>query len=203
MFDRAYCINLAHRTDRWQHFLEEQKFLNIPVERFEAIDGKSCGVKPGPPPVPGWSEVSVGNVGLLLSQRTIIKQCMTDKLNNVLIMEDDVEFDKTADIKTLLDNAPTNWQMLYFGGHHREKLIPVNDYWGRCSFTLAAHALAFKKHIFPKLLDITSGLGAPGDLYYAMLQRYYYAYAPLKSVAWQIDGYSDIEGKNVEYDFLK
>lgn len=203
MFDKAYCINLAHRTDRWKHFEDEQKYLGFEVERFEAVNGKTCGMNPGRPPVQGWSTISLGNLGDVLSHRAIILQSKRNKLNNVLILEDDVEFDKTIDLKSLLEQAPKDWQILYFGGNHQSPLIPVNKYWGRCQFTLTTHAVAINKHIFFKILDITSGLGAPIDLYYAMLQPYYYCYAPLKPVAWQIDGYSDIGDKNVEYSFLK
>lgn len=203
MIDKAYCINLAHRTDRWEHFLEEQKFLNIPVTRFEAIDGKKCGLHPSIPPHEGWTVMSYGNLGDVLSHREIIKLSVINKSRNVLILEDDVEFDKSVNINELLSHVPCDWDMIYFGGNHQQPLTPVNNVVGKCSFTLTTHAVLVNKTAFYKILDITQSLYAPIDLYYAMLQEYYDVYAPLKPIAWQIDGYSNIEDRLVTYEHLR
>lgn len=203
MLNNAYCVNLAHRTDRWEHFLEEQKFLGIDVTRFEAVDGKTCGRKPGKPPVVGWSTISLGNLGNVLSQRQIIKRSQEDGKDSVCIFEDDVEFDKMRDIPDFLCRIPNDWDMIYFGGNHMEPLLPISDTVGKCIFTLACHAVIIKNTMYNKILDITENLAAPIDLYYAMLHPHYNVYAPIKPIAWQMDGYSDIEDKNVSYEHLR
>lgn len=203
MIDKAYCINLDHRTDRWEHFLGEQRFLNIPITRFEAINGKTCGLHQNIPPHEGWTVMSYGNLGDVLSHREIIKASIKGRLNNVLILEDDVEFDKSVDINKFLSLIPNDWDMIYFGGNHQQPLTPISDIVGRCSLTLTTHAVLIKKTAFYKILDITQSLYAPIDLYYAMLQEHYKVYAPMKAISWQIDGYSDIEDKPVTYEHLK
>ena len=35
-FDAVYCINLARRTDRWKHVVEQCKKHTLAVERFDA-----------------------------------------------------------------------------------------------------------------------------------------------------------------------
>ncbi len=203
MFDKIVCVNLKHRKDRWEHFIEEKKFLESHgfknFERFEAVNGKECGLLPGKPPYPTWSVISLGNLGNVISQRKIIIEAQKDNLDSVLILEDDVEFDKNADINKFLQNVPENWDMIYFGGNHMQSLSEINDIIGKCNMTLTAHAVAIRKTVFLNVLKITEGLGAPIDLYYAMLHRFINAYAPIKPIAWQIGGYSDIEEKNVEY----
>lgn len=204
MFDKAYCVNLKHRTDRWEHFQKEVEFLNIDVERFEAIDGKTYGIKPGTPPHPTWSIISLGNLGNVISQRRIFKNAIKQNYNSILIFEDDVEFDKNINLeRDYFQHIPKNWDMIYFGGNHVKPLIPVNEYVGRCLFTLTAHAIIFKDTTYYKIMSLTSGLGAPIDLYYSMLHEDFNVYAPLKPIAWQMSGYSDIADKEVDYTCLK
>jgi hypothetical protein len=39
-FDKIYCINLDRRIDRWEHFLNQSKKINLDnFERVSAIDG--------------------------------------------------------------------------------------------------------------------------------------------------------------------
>lgn len=197
--DAAYVINLKARTDRWEHFQAEQKFLNLPVKRFNAIDGKTCGIHPAIPPYPGWTVMSYGNLGNVLSQRAILEEAKKNKYDNVLILEDDVEFDKTANIDKFLDKVPYNWDMIYFGGNHMTPLLPINKTVGKCVYTLTAHAILIRNTMYDKLLEVTKGLWAPIDLYYSLVQTTNNVYAPLQPIAWQIAGYSDIEEKHVDY----
>jgi len=73
-FDKIYCINLNHRTDRWLESLQEFKKLGIDsdVERFEA------------------HELKPGIKGCTKSHYEIIKLAKKNKYKNVLIFEDDV-----------------------------------------------------------------------------------------------------------------
>ena len=77
-FDAIYCINLDKRPDRWEWVKKEFEKMGIEdkVKRFPAFD------------------VNKKHVGCALSHRYIIKLAKENKYNNVLILEDDIYFNK-------------------------------------------------------------------------------------------------------------
>ena len=87
MFERVYCINLARRAERWQEFtsgLPDDWPFPQP-ERFEAIDGERC-------PPPAWWNTSPGAWGCWRSHVAILKRCLNEGIDSVLILEDDAIF---------------------------------------------------------------------------------------------------------------
>jgi len=75
IFELGYLINLKERTDRWELCDHEFYKINYYPQRFEAIKNE------------------VGKIGCFLSHLEILKQAQREN-KNVLIMEDDVEFDE-------------------------------------------------------------------------------------------------------------
>lgn len=201
-FEQVYLINLDRRKDRLDQFNVIAEKNNISYTRFAAIDGSKLDTKPGEPPHPGWSTISVGNYGNVISQRSVIQDAISNNYSSILILEDDVEFSSESDINSFLDNVPSNWDMLYFGGNHQGKLSPIDDQIGRCTFTLTAHSVGIKNTMYEDILYQTSYFNVPIDLSYAMMHKNYTVYSPLKSISWQSAGYSDIEEKVVDYSTI-
>jgi hypothetical protein len=142
----------------------------------------------------------MGNYANVLSQCHIIESVSLAGCESVLILEDDVEFNCTAqDINDYLSLVPNNWDMIYFGGNHQAPLIPIDDKVGRCQFTLTAHAVGIRKTMFKHILHFCRNADRPIDLYYAQLHNQYNVYCPLKGLATQMNGYSDIENREVDY----
>jgi len=127
-FDKIYCINLDHRTDRWDHAKKELLKYNILdlVTRFSGCTGKN------------------GETSYTFATKSHI-ECIKDaKINNyknILILEDDFKFitekwDGDQFIKSdptdIINNAiqqikNIHWDMLYFA--YRPKLpIQFIDY---------------------------------------------------------------------------
>lgn len=115
-FDRIYCINLDKRPNRWDLMQTEFRKIGIldKVERFSAIEN----VNP--------------EKGCFESHLQCIFSAKKDKLNNVLIFEDDVAFLKCYDerkfdnsIKTL--KKQEKWEFFYLGGLER-RIKPRKTY---------------------------------------------------------------------------
>jgi GR25 family glycosyltransferase involved in LPS biosynthesis len=135
-FSKIYCINLDERKDKWIKVQKEFKKYNIIPERVSGIKYKG-------------NEFDIrfkGAVGLSLTILNIIKNAKKEKLDNVLIFEDDVIF-KKRDILNILKKAiselPKNWEIFTLGGNLQKKTIPYSqhlsknvDSWGTQAWSI-------------------------------------------------------------------
>ena len=96
VFDKIVCINLKKRPEKRDFIKKQAKEYDLDIEFFDAIEIPENPAK-----------------GCLKSHLNILKQAKKDKLNNILILEDDCKFLK----KCYLQEIPTNWDMLYIGGN--------------------------------------------------------------------------------------
>jgi glycosyl transferase family 25 len=101
-FDKIYCINLKHRTDRYNSSLKFFRKLNINVKYFLA-DKHPNG----------------GRYGCFDSHINVIKDAFYNNYNNILIFEDDVKIAKYYS-NNLLNKAiyfmnNNDWDIFYLG----------------------------------------------------------------------------------------
>lgn len=110
-FEQIHCINLDHRTDRWETCLEEFSKVDIQsrVQRFSAI----AHTEPF--------------IGFCKSQIAVLKLC-SEAAAPVLVLEDDVMFQaNTSEILSLaIAQLPVNWEILYLGA-----MVFKGDFKGR------------------------------------------------------------------------
>jgi len=214
-FSKIYCINLDKRVDRYEESLIEFKKLNIDVERVSAIDGKSI-FKPGL----NWS---AGAYGLLLTHIKLMESVISNKYDNVLILEDDVMFNNNFNeiFNERISALPNDWDFLYLGGNnlfHRGRFTLVNkdknfiinssNYYTlnyelcKTTWTQCAHAVAINSKIYNLLMqEISRNLTQPIDVTFCGLQNSgCNAYTFLPSLARQRASFSDIENKSVDYN---
>lgn len=201
-FDLTLVVNLPRRADRREHITKQADEFGYRANIYPAFDGSTLTTKPGKPRNPTWSTISMGNYGNVLSQRAVIEIAKDSGAESLLIIEDDCEFRDIDGISDYLENIPDNWDMMYFGGNHQESLVPIDDKIGRCKFTLTAHAVGIRRHLFDHILYFTQDASMPIDLYYAYLHKQYNVYCPLVGLATQLNGYSDIENKEVDYSAI-
>lgn len=112
LFERTYIINLPERADRRQEIQAELKLIGadlVPgkVEFFQAIKPTDYGVFPS-------REV----LGCFLSHLHILRIAKAEKLENILIIEDDLAISKriqkvTQSLPDFLQN--TDWDILFLG----------------------------------------------------------------------------------------
>ena len=197
-FDEIYCINLDHRTDRWEHVQKEFEKVGIldRVKRFSAIKEDN------------------GNVGLIKSNLAIIEMAKSKDLNNVLVFEDDIKFivdDPEKHLKNAISQIGNlDWSLFYLGANTHEKLIKIKPNLILLKNAYATHSLAYNKKIYDKVIQKykkTKMIKKKKDIidvYLArQIQRKHVCLMVNPMLTTQISDYSDIEKRLVDYSFIE
>ena len=192
-----FYINLEHRTDRKAHVEQEMEILGMNAVRFNAI------------------QMTNGAIGCTMSHLHILKYALDNKLDHVLIMEDDITFLHPTIFKkqfnTFIENHTNNWDVILFAGNNippYEKIDNTCIKITRCQTTTGY--LVNGHYINTLMQNIKVGLTQliknptqhslyAIDIYWAILQSTgnWYLIIPLTVI--QKDGYSDIEHKHINY----
>lgn len=200
VFDRCYCVNLNRRADRWDEFQARvpDRWPFPVIERFPAIDGQQ--VKP-----PTWFKAGAGAWGCYRSHLAIIERCISDKVNSVLILEDDAIFraDFIGEVLGWMSHVPGDWEWMYFGGQHLKPPKSLNEHLVEAVNVNRTHAYALRGDGLKKVYDHlhqweswkkTSHI----DHHYGVLHSKMKVYAPAKRwFVGQAAGKSNIAGKDV------
>jgi len=195
-FDKAFCINLERRKDRWQNAKSKFELLNIEVDRITAVDGSLFNL-----PLKPISDTigSPGAIGCSLSHLFIMKTAKYLNLKNYIVFEDDVEFSENFVYKftQILNNElPEDWDILYLGGHHLEKPTKISENVYKCKYTVTTHAIAFNESIYDLFIKKLNDLSKTCDVHLADEHKNINAYAVYPPLCWQYLGYSDILKRN-------
>lgn len=202
-FPQIYCINLDYRTDRWSECQEEFAKHNLIVKRFSAFDGKNLEKIEG---------LSPGKVGAIYSHREVIKFAKDNQFENILILEDDVEFDDNLNkmFFEFINEIPKNWDMIFFGANHsknniwmKEPLIEVSNHVYKIIRSYANHCYVVRHAAYDRLIEVLSKKDKPSDVLISDIQGELNCYLFRPHLAWQRASYSDIEEEFVDYTFLK
>jgi len=202
-FSEVYCINLEKRVDRWKECEKEFKKHNLSVKKFSAIDGNLLY------PIEGLNS---GQVGAIHSHKSLIEYAKSNKLDNILILEDDVEFhDNLQELfSVFIEEVPKDWDMIFFGANHsenniwmREPLIRVTNHVFKIIRSYANHCYAVKNTVYEKLIFTLEKKSKPSDVLVSDIQSELNCYLFRPHLAWQRPSYSDIEKKFTDYAFLK
>ena len=150
-FTRTYAINLPERQDRRRELFSELMSQNVRLETrrlvlFEAVR-----------PAAADGFMNRGARGCFLSHRDILRQAMKDRLESILVLEDDVMFSPL--IRKRLETIEAElrertWGFAYLG--HTLKLAPSPD--GRCLVPyrvniLTTHCYALHRSVIPSVVD--------------------------------------------------
>ena len=141
IFDEIWCINLDHRTDRWEHAqLEFKKVgINDRVQRFSAIRDDD------------------GRLGLIKSFQSLFEYAQNKKLNNIFIFEDDVKFinNPNENMKKAVEQSKNiDWDMFYLGANTHNKLIKIKPNLVLLKNAYSAHAIGYNKSLFDTVVEL-------------------------------------------------
>ena len=195
-FDNIYIINLKKRTDRLCHIKQELDKINCDIYTiYEAIDGSTLNVN---------TKIKKGNYALCLTTKNILKEAKEKKFEKILILEDDVIFkDKfNENFNNTIEHLPDDWDLFYMGANHMKPKIEYNDKIDKLTYSYAAHFLGVKNTIYDVIIENIDRGEIENDVLYANLQSYYNAYCSKKQHVKQLASFSDIELRNVNYDFI-
>lgn len=197
-FDEIYCINLDERTDRWEHAQKEFTKAGIldRVIRFSAIRDID------------------GRVGVIKSNVEIVKIAKQKKLKNVLVFEDDFEFivDNPQQVlqQSLNQVGEIKWCLFYLGANTHEKLIKFKPNLILLRNAFAVHSMAYSNLIYDEFLMKFENIKTIRtfddilDVYLAKkIQDKYVSLMVNPMMTTQMNSYSDIEKRVVNYDFIE
>lgn len=109
----AFYINLDHRTDRKTHVESELQKIGIGAQRFNAIKMKN------------------GAIGCSMSHLKILEEAHKNRLEHVLIVEDDITFLKPEKFKKQINHFfelhGNNWDVVLFAGNNMPPYQTVDD----------------------------------------------------------------------------
>lgn len=190
-------INLDRRPDRCQWFKANCRIEG--VERFSAVDAKNPTE-----PMPEWWRAGKGAWGCQLSHRDVIRKAIANRVDAVMVFEDDAVFGEGfADkARKYLEAVPKDWQQVYLGGQHLRAALPVNPQVVRAFNVNRAHAYLIRGESlqrFSNHLDYcnqTPTAKQHVDYRYGALHPQIQCYAPVRWLVGQRGGISDI-GKSV------
>lgn len=188
MWDKAICINLDKRTDRWVQCQQEFSNWGINVERFPALTGFN------------------GMHGLHLSNQTVFKLYAGKQL---LVLEDDVVFNRP--FLSLIDaynDLPTDWDMLYLGGNANQPQKRFSNWLYRAHGILTTHAILYSPKMtqwladnmeVPEVVDRQNTI----DVWFTKeIQTKFNCFIAYPQIAGQRFGYSDICGMDINYKYF-
>lgn len=191
-----FVINLKEREDRRRHI--ESELARIGCSRFtlfEAVKGQKTQ----------RGGLRAGAIGLIQTYLLIHERCRD---RNVLLIEDDCVFaeDFNQKMELYTSNIPKNWDMIYFGANHNyhvgKKTEKINDFCVKLNNSFTTHCVLLKSNVFSDVAEGIKNLAVPVDVMMAKLQKKYNAYSSIPALTNQLPGFSDIEEKVVDYDWL-
>ncbi len=196
VFQKAFYINLNYRTDRRSHIESELKKIDLETERFAAIE-----------PTEKLAFSSIGHRGCVLSHRAIIQKAYDEKLQNILIFEDDCyfsdDFNTTSELIIIDLVNIQRWDLLFFYYESccgRSKTKTISDNLKYVEGTFKTHCYGVNHKSYGKILDIIDSDIDAIDHIYMNASTELDVLASTKEVAKQMSGYSDTAGAIVDYD---
>lgn len=183
--DKVVYINLAKRPDRRKHMEKFTKTFGDKVIRFEAIENKR------------------GEVGCSQSHIEVLKMALKEGWKNVLVLEDDLEWNKfNAGYKLLKKLVDNPYDVITLGTSNTwdydSKTYRIMSSTSTGSYLVNGHYIPTLLENFEegcqKLIEcgVYSGWYAV-DRYWIALQSRDKWYATIPNLIYQQDGFSDIE----------
>jgi len=181
----TYVINLTERNDKKKYIEKLFNKQKIKFEFYRPIKNESNPRK-----------------GCLESHLHLIKNAIKNNYEKILIFEDDVKFLKSIhEIK----EPPNDWNMIYLGGTVHRVMDTKNKHYTRVqTWTTHAYFVNLKdKEFVNKIMDMENYNEEVDRFYLEKIHPKYKCYMTNPMMAIQKEDYSDIEKRDVNYDFMQ
>jgi GR25 family glycosyltransferase involved in LPS biosynthesis len=199
-FENTHYINLEHRLDRLVHVKQELAKINVVGSRFNAI------------------KLANGAVGCSMSHLKCLEQAKQNGSPYVFVCEDDIQFlDPTLFLKNLglfCETIKSDWDVLIISGNICPPFQPVGDFCVRLENCQTTTGYIVQQHYYDTLIanyreGITKLLSDPTnkreyaiDMYWKRLQTKNRWYMIVPPTVVQMEGFSDVEGRETNYKYL-
>lgn len=187
-FPYRVCINLDRRPERWEAMQRKFAEIHLSVQRLAAIDAREVAVPER------FSHLRPADYACTMSHLTAVRKANEIGAHSVLIFEDDAFFDPefTTKFPEYIAQLPSDWQMLYLGGYHIQKPIPVSRNIVRAVETLTTHAYAVRSSLYDEFIALNEAPPRIIDRNNTVLQQRYECYCLEPNLVGQEAGYSDL-----------
>jgi glycosyl transferase family 25 len=194
----AFYINLEHRIDRKEHVQIELNNIGIKAERFNAI------------------KMDNGAIGCSMSHLKLLQDALKNKLEHVLIVEDDIKFLNPDLFKSqfnkFIENNGNNWDVILLAGNNMPPYQKIDDTCIKVSRCQTTTGYLVNGHYIKVLtqnvkMGLTHLLQKPDehakfaiDKFWFVLQNNSKWYLITPPTVVQREDYSDIEKKITNYE---
>jgi glycosyl transferase family 25 len=194
----SFYINLEHRTDRKILVEQELTKIGISATRFNAI------------------KMDNGAIGCTMSHLEILQNAQQNKLEHVLIIEDDIKFLNPelfkSNINKFFNTHNNNWDVILFAGNNIPPYTNIDDTCIKVSRCQTTTGYLVNGHYIKTLLQnvkmgLTYLLNKPNersrfaiDKFWFVLQGIHNWYLIIPPSVVQREDYSDIENKVTYYE---
>ena len=195
IFPQTLLINLESRTDRLEEATRELGREAVLWERLPAVDAAEVK-RPR-----GYDRP--GAYALALRIRLTLRRALREGWETVFFFEDDVVLADGLHGKLAQVQLPEDWDFFYLGCVHCHPAVVLAPNLVRSLGATSSHAFGVNRKAFRQLLQaLRPATGSMPrepvaiDQVLCRLHRETRAYACFPNLAWQRDGYSDLEGKH-------
>ena len=189
---KKFVINLKRRTDR----LEQ---INLPFEYeiFEATDGK---VEFNDYPVK-----QQGFMGCWDSHRRLFTDVKDKNINTVMVLEDDIEVcdDFNNKLEKIMNELPEDWDLLYLGGWNVGDVEKYSESLNHAKKVYTTHAFIVKDKFYDTILESINSRKWKVDVLISDILPKGNCFICDPTIAWQKEGFSDIENRITNNIHLK
>ena len=187
-----FVINLKRRPDRLTQ-------VNLPFEFivFEATDGKEVFLDA---PIK-----NKGFLGCLDSYRRLFKLAKDKNLESIMIFEDDIEVpnDFNFKLEKIILELPEDWDLLYLGGWNVGDKIKYSESLDVAKRVYTTHGFIVRSKFYDTILESINSRDWKVDVLIADTLPNGNCFICNPTIAWQKEGFSDIENKITNNTHLK
>ena len=195
LFSNCFYINLDERKDRREHVEMQLNWMGITGERFSAVKTK------------------FGAIGCTMSHIKCLEMAKERDYDMVFICEDDIQFISKDTLQNSVNKdieTVKEWDVCIIGGNNGRPFKPVNEICVQVQNCQTTTGYVVKKHYYDVLLknfreSVQNLIRSQNirlhalDIYWKQLQGRDKWFLLIPIMAYQKEGYSDIEKKNVDY----
>ena len=195
MFSNCFYINLDERKDRREHVEMQLNWMGITGERFSAVKTK------------------FGAIGCTMSHIKCFEMAKERDYDMVFICEYDIQFISKDTLQNSVNKfmeTVKEWDVCIIGGNNGRPFKPVNEICVQVQNCQTTTGYVVKKHYYDVLLknfreSVQNLIRSQNlrshalDIYWKQLQGRDKWFLLIPIMAYQKEGYSDIEKRNVDY----
>jgi GR25 family glycosyltransferase involved in LPS biosynthesis len=184
-FDHVFIISLARSKDRQDEIIKELKKYNIKFSFVEGVDGWQLDLdKVGPEILDKEKNIRItklpiapGELGCSLSVLKVCKKVVEERLQSVLILQDDVRViaDNVHQASKLFSAVNFKWDMLYLGHSSMFMKMPWSIKWRLFTLYPLKYFLNRKINKSPK--EIRNTFRRPYNQYWSVAGEHNGGYA--------------------------